>query len=189
MRRLTVFNSISLDGYFTDASGGMNWAYNSHPDPAWDAFVEGNAKGDGYLLFGRITYDLMASYWPTPAAKQQLPVVAERMNTTEKVVFSRSMKQASWNNTNIISNDIVSELRSMKRDAKKDMVILGSGSIVAQLAAAQLIDEYQFVVIPVVLGGGRTMFDGIKNRLKLQFIDSRVFANGNVFLRYKPAGQ
>ena len=91
MPKLGVFNSVSLDGYFTDATGDMSWAHNAKPDPDWDAFTIGNARGGGVLLFGRVTYDLMMRYWPTPLAIEQMPTVAERMNKLPKVVFSRTL--------------------------------------------------------------------------------------------------
>ena len=87
MRRLVVFNSVSVDGYFVDRNGDMSWAKNATPDAEWDAFGEENAKGGGMLLFGRITYEMMASFWPTPLAAQIDPVVAEQMNRLPKVVF------------------------------------------------------------------------------------------------------
>lgn len=185
MRRLIVFNSISLDGYFVDPKGDMSWAHNSSPE--FDAFVEENAKGGGVLLFGRKTYDLMVSFWPTPMAAQAYPVVAERMNNLPKVVFSRTMDKPQWNNTKLVKDDIAGAIRRMKQESGVGMAIMGSGSIVARLALEGLIDEYQVVVIPVVLGGGRTMFEGLKEKLRLKLIKNRVFSNGNVFLCYEPA--
>jgi dihydrofolate reductase len=184
MGKLIVFNSISLDGYFVDQSGDMSWAHNNSAE--FDAFVEGNAKGGGVLVFGRITYDLMVSFWPTPMASQYYPVVAERMNALPKVVISRTMQKPTWNNTKLIKGDIAAELRKMKQESGADLVIMGSGSIVLQLAPEGLIDEYHVVVIPVVLGKGRTMFDGVKERMSLKLINSRTFENGNVFLCYEP---
>ncbi len=187
MRKLDVFNSVTLDGYFSGAHGDMSWAHNVRPDTEFQSFVEENAKGGGELLFGRVTHDLMASYWPTPAALQSNPVVAERMNGLPKVVFSRTLKQSSWSNTKVVNGDPAAEVRKMKEASGEGMVILGSGSIVSQLARARLIDEYQIVVIPVVLGRGRTMFDGIPEKLDLKLTNTRNFGNGNVFLRYEPA--
>jgi dihydrofolate reductase len=184
VRKLAVFNSISLDGYFTDQNGDMSWAHNNSPE--FDAFVEGNAKGGGVLVFGRVTYDLMASFWPTPTASQYYPIVAERMNALQKVVISRTMQKPMWNNTRLIKADIAAELRRMKQESASDLVIMGSGSIVSQLAPEGLIDEYQVVVVPVVLGKGRTMFDGAKERMNLKLVTSRTFDNGNVFICYEP---
>jgi dihydrofolate reductase len=186
MRKLTVFNHVSLDGYFTDANGDMRFAHKDNQDAEWDAFVAGNASGGGMLLFGRITYELMASFWPTRFAVENMPVVAERMNSLPKVVFSRTLDMASWNNTKLVKGDMTDEIRKMKKEPGEDMAILGSGSIVSQLAQHGVIDEYQIVVNPVALGKGRTMFDGIKERVHLNLIRTRTFGNGNVLLCYEP---
>jgi dihydrofolate reductase len=186
MQRLVVFNSVSVDGYFVDANSDMSWAKNPKPDAEWDAYVADNASGGGTLLFGRVTYELMASYWPTPAAMKNDPIVAEGMNTLSKVVFSRTLDHASWQNARLVNGDIAAEVRRMKAEPGDGMAILGSGSIVSQLAQAGVIDEYQFVVVPVVLGAGRTLFDGIRGKLALKLIKTRAFTNGNVLLCYEP---
>ncbi len=186
MRRLIVFNQVSLDGCFVDAHGDMSWAHNTAKDAEWQAFVEGNAEAGGVLLFGRITYELMAGYWPTPAAMQNNPIVAEQMNDLPKIVFSRTLDHASWNNTRLVKADPAAEVRKMKKEPGMDMVILGSGTIVSQLTQARLIDEYQVVVIPIVLGQGRTMFEGVRDRLPLKLAKTRTFTNGNVLLCCEP---
>ena len=182
MRRLSVFNQVSLDGYIADAHGDMSWAHKE--DPEWNAFAAENAGGNGVLVFGRVTYDLMASYWPTPAALKTAPEVAAGMNRMQKVVFSRKMKKAAWQNTTLVKKDIAGAVRKMKSERGPGLVILGSGSIVAQLTEAGLIDEYQMVVNPVVLGAGKTMFDGVKKKVTLRLTRSRPFTNGNVVLWY-----
>lgn len=187
MRNLIVFNTISLDGYFTDSRNDMSWAHGLPDDAEWNAFVAGNASGGGKLLFGRVTYQMMAGYWPTPMAAQQNPVVAENMNRMAKVVFSRTLAEATWNNTRVLHGDLAAEVRKLKAEEGPGMAILGSGSIVAPLAAAALIDEYQIVVTPIVLGSGRTMFEGVKDRLQLKIMSSRSFRNGKVYLSYQPA--
>ena len=187
MRRLIVFNMISLDGYFADENGDMSWTHSDRSNDAeFDEFVQNNAKGGGELLFGRKTYDLMASYWPTPAAMKNDPVVAEGMNNMTKVVFSRTMDKAAWKNTKLVKGDIVETVRKLKEEPGKGMVIMGSGEIISQLAPEGLIDEYQILVIPIVLGKGRTMFEGMTKMLKLKLTSSRAFKNGNVFIRYEP---
>jgi dihydrofolate reductase len=184
MRKLAVFNNVTLDGYFADLNGDMSWARKQ--DAESKAFVQENASGGGQLLFGRITYELMTSYWPTPYAMKNDPIVAERMNNLPKVVFSRTLDKASWNNTKLLKGDLAAEIRRMKKEPGENMVILGSGSIVSQLAQEGLIDAYQIMVNPVVLGKGRTMFDGIKEKLTLKLIKTRTFGNGNVLLCYEP---
>ena len=186
MPKVIVFDHLTLDGYFTDARGNMAFAHKDPQDAEWNDFVASNASGGGRLLFGRVTYELMASFWPTPLAAQSMPVVAERMNNLPKVVFSRTLEKASWNNTRLIKSDLTGEIRRMKEKPGEDMVILGSGSIVAQLAPHGLIDEYHLVVNPVVLGKGRTLFDGLEGNLSLQRTQVRTFRNGCVLLCYAP---
>jgi dihydrofolate reductase len=186
MSKLSAFNNISLDGYFSGKNGEFAWA-KSHMDPEFNAFVASNAQGGGSLVFGRVTYELMASYWPTPQAMQSDPIVAERMNNLPKIVFSRTLSSASWNNTRLVKTDLAAEIRKLKSASADDMVILGSGSIVSQLAQAGLIDEFQVVVNPVILGEGRTMFDGLRHSLGLRMTRNRIFASGNAFLCYEPA--
>jgi dihydrofolate reductase len=187
MRKLIAFNHVTLDGYFVDANSDFRWAHKGNDDPEYSAFVAENASGGGQLLFGRKTYELMASYWPTPIADQHNPAVAKGMNSMPKVVFSRTLDQASWNNTRLVNGDLVSEVQRMKSEAGPDMAILGSGSIISQLAQANLIDEYQIIVDPVALGKGRSMFDGINNQLNLKLAKTRTFKNGKVYLCYEPA--
>jgi dihydrofolate reductase len=129
----------------------------------------------------------MASYWPTPLAFENDRAAAERMNDKPKLVFSRTLRDTAWQNSRLVKADITREIRRMKAEPGGDMVILGSGSIVAQLGTAGVIDEYQIVVNQVVLGKGRTMFDGVGERLPLRLTGTRTFGNGNVLLRYAPA--
>jgi len=188
MRKLIVFNHITLDGYFVGVKGDFSWAHTGNDDAEYAAFVEENAKGDAQLLFGRVTYDLMASYWPTPIADQHDPVVAARMNSMSKVVFSRTMDKASWSNTQLVKGDLIAKIRKMKDEPGPDIVIFGSGSIISQLAPERVINEYQMVVNPVVLGMGRTMFEGVQKKLILRLTKTRTFKNGKVFLCLEPEG-
>ena len=185
MGRLVVFNNVTLDGYFAGKNGDISWANKDSQDAEFHAFVKENASGGGLLLFGRITYELMASYWPTPYAIENDPVVAEHMNNLPKVVFSRTLDKAAWNKTKLVKEDMAAEIRKMKK-APKDMAILGSGSLVARLTEEGLIDEYQTMVNPVVLGKGRTMFEGVTKKLALKLTKTRTFGNGNVLLCYEP---
>jgi dihydrofolate reductase len=180
-----MFNSVSLDGYFTDLKNDMSWAHQR--DPEWDEFVSGNASGKGRLLFGRVTYQMMEGFWTTPLAAQMMPDVAKGMNASSKVVFSETLDQVSWDNTVLLKGDLIAEVKKLKADSGPDMVILGSGSLVAQLAQENLIDEYQIIISPVAIGGGRTLFEGLKKNRRLKLVNTRVFKNGSVFLVYQPA--
>lgn len=186
MPKLTVFNNLTLDGCFAARNGDFSWAHAAGEDPEWKAFVSGNAHSGGVLVFGRVTYELMAGYWPTAQSAKHDPAVAERINALPKVVFSRTLTQAAWNNTRLISGDLAGEIRRMKQAPGADLTILGSGSLVGQLTAEGLIDEFQVVLVPVVLGEGRSMFEELKRRVNLELLRTRVFRNGNVLLCYRP---
>jgi len=183
MRKLNVFNSVSLDGYFTGENGDLSWAHANADDAEWNEFVSGNASGGGALLMGRVTHDMMASFWPTPAAMEMMPDVARGMNEMPKFVFSRTLDRSSWSNTTLLKGDVAAEVRQLK-DGPHDITILGSGSIVAQLADTDLVDTWQFVVVPVYLGKGRTMFEGVRAPHTLKLASSRAFGNGRVVLNY-----
>jgi dihydrofolate reductase len=187
MRKLSVFEQISVDGYFKTPSGDIRWMHQpDDDDPEFKQFTNDNAVAGGVLLFGRKTYETMASFWPTPAAAEQFPDVARQMNSLPKVVFSKTLDQPSWNNTTVIQDDMVAEVKKMKSEPGEPIAILGSGSIVSQLTEAGLIDEYQILVIPVVLGKGTTMFDGAKKVMNLALKKTRTFRNGKAFLVYEP---
>jgi len=185
MAKVIVFNSVSVDGYFAGPDGDLSWAHGAD-DAEWNEFIGSNAKGDARLLFGRVTYEMMASYWPTPMAAQNDPVVAEGMNKLPKVVFSRTLSKVTWNNTKLLKGDLAKEVRAMKDGPGADIMIFGSGTIVAQLARENLIDEYQLVTVPVVLGKDKGLFDGLDRPVTLKRTDTRAFKNGNVLVSYQP---
>jgi dihydrofolate reductase len=185
MRKVNAFNNVSLDGFFTDAKGDMSWAHKQ--DEEWNAFVSANASGNGELLFGRVTYDMMAAFWPTPQAAQMMPKVAAGMNAMRKTVFSRTLDTVSWQNSILMKGDLVTEVRRLKQQPGPDIVILGSGSIVSQLAQARLIDAYQLVLNPIVVGKGRSLFSTVVDALNLRLTQTRSFQNGNVVLWYEMA--
>jgi len=186
MPRVNMFSNISLDGYFVDTNGDMSWAHAGRDDPEMGEFTSKNAQGGGALVFGRITYQMMEAFWPTPMAAQMMPEVAKGMNAARKYVFSHSLKSAGWANTVILDGDPAREIARLKKEGgDKGLTILGSGSIVKQLTAAGLNDDFQFLINPVVLGGGRTLFDGVPGRPGLTLENSRIFKNGKVFLHYR----
>jgi dihydrofolate reductase len=185
MRKVRVFDTISVDGFFTDAKNDMSWAHKR--DEEWNAFISGNASGQAELLFGRVTYEMMAAFWPTPQAAQMLPEVAAGMNTMRKIVFSRTLDAVTWRNTTLVKGDLVTEVTRLKQQEGPDLIILGSGNLVSQLTQARLIDEYQIVLSPIVLGSGRTLFQTVENRISLTLTRTRPFKNGNVVLWYEPS--
>lgn len=183
MGRLTVFNFVTLNGYFQGPDGDISWHRHGAEESAYAA--EGLGSGS-VLLFGRVTYQMMASYWPTPMALKDSPVVAEGINSAEKIVFSRTLKKAEWNNTRLVKDNIVKAIRNMKETSKKDLTVLGSGSIVSQFADEGLVDEYSIMVDPVALGDGTPIFKGVKHKLDLKLTGTKTFKSGVVLLSYKP---
>src|SRR5215510_5661603 len=137
MRKLRVFESISLDGYFTDASGDMSWAHAGREDAEFADWVGRNASSGGELLFGRKTYQMMEAYWPTPLAAQQTPAVAKGMNAARKDVASRTI-QPTWSNTLLLKGDLAKTVRDLKGSDGPGITVLGSGSVAAQLGEAGL---------------------------------------------------
>ena len=190
MRRLIAFDMVTLDDCYASTDGDFSWTHRRERDAEWDAFVQGNADSGGELVFGRVTYQMMASWWPTPAAAQNEPAVAERMNALPKFVCSRTLREAAWNNTAVLEGDAIPRLRTLKSEPGADLVILGSGELVASLGPAGLIDEYQLVIVPVVLGRrGRSLFGGFAAGMDLRLARSRRFGNGNMLLCYEPQGR
>jgi dihydrofolate reductase len=183
-RKLSMFNNVSLDGYFTDADGDMSFAKPQGHDEEHLEFMRRNAGGNSVLVFGRITYEMMASFWPTDMARQMMPDVAKAMNASPKLVFSRSLKKADWSNTMLLSGDPATEIARLKKEDGPDMTVLGSGQIAAQLTQAGQFDEIGLMVIPVLLGKGRTLFEGVTGRPRLKLKTARPFQNGSVYLTY-----
>lgn len=183
MRKLSVFNLVSLDGYFAGEDGDISW---HNVDEEFQDLAKAASNSGNTLLFGRKTYEVMASYWPTPEAIKNDPVVAGGMNRSEKIVFSRTLDSVTWNNTRLVKGDMIAEVRNLKEGTGTGLTVLGSGSIVAQLTQEGLIDEYRILLNPVALGRGTTMFEGIVSPLVLILTNTRVFGNGNVLLTYVP---
>jgi dihydrofolate reductase len=183
MGKVNVYNFVSANGYFKGQNEDISWAYQNASQEESD-FAAENAQGGAILLFGRRTYQMMASYWPTPAAKKNNAGVAEGMNKAQKIVFSKTLKQAEWDNTKIVSGDIVDEVRKLKQ-SEKHMTILGSGTITNQMAEAGLIDEIQLMIHPVAIGSGTPFLKDIHGKIDLELMKTRVFKNGMVMLSYQ----
>ena len=189
MARLIVYNFLTLNGFYKAPGGDIRWASKQEQSQEEDDFALENLKKGSILLFGRATYDMMITYWPTEQATKNNPGMAKKMNEAEKIVFSSTLKKAEWNNTRIIGKDMIKEIGKMKGSSLKDMTILGSGSIVTQFAEAGLIDEYQFMLYPVALGEGTSEFDGMDRKLELRLDSTRSFKNGCILLTYKPVSK
>lgn len=183
MRTLTAFNFITLNGFYKNNQNDTSWHQHGAEESAYSAEM---LSKENTLLFGRITYELMASFWPTEIGKQNDPVVAEGMSRAEKIVFSRTLTHADWENTRI-SGNLVETITQLKQSPGNNLAILGSGSLITQLTEARLIDEYQLMIDPLAIGSGTPFLSGISNPLHLQLTHSHVFRSGTVLLHYQPA--
>jgi dihydrofolate reductase len=183
VRKVSAFIFLTLNGYFKGPNGDISWHRHGAEE---NQYAVDSMKSGNTLLFGRVTYEMMAGYWPTPLAMKNDPVVAAGMNHADKVVFSRTLKKADWQNTRLIREDAVKAIKKMKRMPGKDMTILGSGSILAQFAEYGLIDEFEIMVDPVVLGEGTPIMKGVKHKLDLMLTGTRTFKSGVVLLSYVP---
>src|SRR6267378_4424042 len=174
MGKLGAYNFVTLNGYIKGPNEDISW--HKHGAEESEYAAEG-ANSGSMLLFGRVTYEMMASYWPTPDAMKNMPVVAAGMNNSDKIVFSRTLKKAEWNNTRLVKDNMVEEIKKLKLSGK-DMTLLGSGSIITQLAEHGLIDEYLIMVDPIALGDGTPIFKGLKHPLYLKLTKTKTFKSG-----------
>ena len=142
------------------------------------------------MVFGRVTYEGMLSYWTSPEAIAAMPEIAEQMNTTSKGVFSRTLDKAEWgkwDNARLAKGEISEAVTTLKQQAGKDRIIFGSGTIVSQLTQLGLIDEYWRFINPVILGSGKPEFEGITRQIRLKLTGTKAFEGGTVRLMYEPA--
>lgn len=184
MGSLHAFMFISLNGYYKGLEEDISW--HRHGDEE-SSFASDSMEGrKSILVFGRKTYEQMAGWWPSPQALEAIPEVAAGMNESSKLVFSNTLDEAKWENTRLVKTDMVEEIKRLKEDPNVVMTILGSGSIVAQLADAGLIDTLQIMLDPVALSAGSPIFEGVSRKLDFRLTNSRVFQSGVVLLAYEP---
>ncbi|NCI51960.1 dihydrofolate reductase [Sediminibacterium roseum] len=188
MRRLTVFNFTTVNGFLNDENGNIGWHKQMDPGEDEKEYTSNAARSQHVLVFGRVTYQMMAWYWPSPEAARQNPQMAQSMNESEKIVFSRTLEKADWNNTTLVSGDLIEEIKKLKQQPGNDLTILGSGSLVTQLSDAGLIDQYEIMIDPIAIGSGTPMFNGLKEPLELKLVNSKVFKSGVVVLSYEKNG-
>ncbi|GAC1449419.1 MAG: dihydrofolate reductase family protein [Ktedonobacterales bacterium] len=174
---------VTLDGFIAGPNGDIDW---HNVDDEFNEYAIDLLNSVDTLLFGRVTYQGMASYWPTPMSTTDDPIVAAKMNSLPKVVFSHTLETVEWQPTRLAKGNLADEIATMKQQPGGDMVIFGSGSIVSALAQLGLIDEYRLFVNPVAIGDGQSLFRGITERLNLRLVSTRPFRSGNVLLQYQP---
>lgn len=181
MRKITVFNFLSLNGFYKGPYNDISW--HRHGDEE-NVFSEEMLALEHILLFGRHTYEMMAGYWSSEHALANDPIVAEKMNSAEKWLVSKSIQNPEWYNTQTLQNDFIEDIKLRKSKPGKNITILGSGSIVTQLANAGLIDHFEIMIDPIAIGEGASFLQHLNQPLELQLSHTRVFNSGTVLLSY-----
>jgi len=183
MRKIFTSNLVSLDGYLAGPDGDLSW---HKVNDEFLHYAVDMLNSVDLFLFGRKTYDLMASYWPTEAVRTGDPIIAGKMNGLDKIVFSKTLKTAEWENTTLFEDITEKNIRELKAQPGKDIVILGSGTVVSALTELDLIDEHRFIINPVILGSGSLQFTGNLTRKNFGLTDVQKFKTGVVILTYQP---
>ena len=195
VKKINLFNFVSVDGFFAGLNGEIDWFKVAQNDEEWNNYSHKQATaGNSTLIFGRTTYEMMKSYWPTSDAIKDNPRMANKVNNSRKIVFSKTLKSVedgpNWKNTTVyheINPDEIHKLKE-KDDNTVGMTILGSGSIVQQFSNLDLIDEYSLVIIPIILGAGKSFYENVK-RMNLKLIEAKTFKSGIVLLKYQSVGK
>jgi dihydrofolate reductase len=180
-----MLNRVSMDGFFAGPNGESHewFIQDQKVDKAAHEMMEPDT-----VLFGRVTYKIFEEHWPKmekdPKAPKEAKATADELNKMTKLVFSKTLKEVAWQNSKLMKGDLIEQVRKLKQGNGRDIVIFGSGTIIQQLTDEQLIDEYLFVLTPVILGKGKSFFKDVK-QLKLKLLEVRDFDSGNVMLHYK----
>ncbi len=181
MAKLGVFNFITLNGFYKGQNEDISW-HNFGDDEQRLSSELSNCGNT--LLFGRITYEMMAHYWSSDEALKNDPVTAKGMNESKKVVFSKTIDHVGWQNTVLVKANILDAVRTLKYESDRNLTILGSGQIVTHLSNAGLIDTYSFLVNPTLLDSGVSIFTGLSKKLSLHLESSQNMKSGNILLNY-----
>ena len=171
---------MTLNGFYKGAGGDISW--NGHRGGEERDFAVDSGSQGAILLMGRVTYEMMTQWWPTPAAIAADPEMAATMNDAEKIVFSRSLRKADW--AKLVKEDAVDYVRKLKQTPGPSLCVLGSGTLITQLAKAALVDEFQFMINPVTIETGASI---LPLPMQLDLVSARPFSTGSVLLTYKPA--
>lgn len=181
MRKLVMWNLMTLDGFF---EGEEPWSLDFHEE-VWgeelERFSNEQSEEVGTVLFGRRTYEGMAKHWSSAKGR-----TAEFMNSVPKVVFSRTLASADWNNSRLVRDGAAAEVAALKRMPGKDLFLFGSADLSATFVREGLFDEYRIGVAPMLLGAGNPLFKGSDERARLELVEARPLATGCVILRYRP---
>jgi dihydrofolate reductase len=186
MRKLVLFMHLSLDGFAADTNSQLDFL--TYDDELAD-YADELMKTVGSPVYGRVTYQLMEGYWPTvltnPNASKRSLKHAQWVEEVPKVVFSKTLTEATWNNTRLIKDNIAEEIKKLKQEPGKDLVIFGSPGLSAHFMNLGLIDEYQLTVHPIILGNGLSVFRNNTAKSSLKLLHSTTMKSGVVTLHYE----
>lgn len=179
-----MFNFVTADGYFAGLDGNIDW----HPvDDEFNSFAVDFISQCDTALFGRTTYDLFAGFWPTAANDDGLTSedrsIAGALNRMQKIVVTHTEFEPTWEHSEVWQDLNAQKIQELRQQEGKNIVIYGSGTIVKQLTELGLIDEYQIIIAPVILGGGKSLFEG-NSQKQLKLTEAKTFNSGNVLLNY-----
>jgi dihydrofolate reductase len=182
MRKVVASELVSLDGVM---GSPQEWAFSYSDDEMEQANASGMAASDA-LLLGRATYQEFASYWPYQNSADQ--PYTDYLNSTPKFVVSTTLEgPLEWQNSTLIKGNLAEEITELKRLPGKDITIIGSAALVQSLLADELLDELRLMVHPLVLGGGKRIFEDGGDQKALELLDSKTFDTGVLYLTYRPA--
>lgn len=184
-RPLLAFLVVSIDGFSEDPDGSIGWM-NLSDD--FSEFSVRQLREIGHLVFGRTTYDGMASYWQSDEARRGDPVVTELMASTPKTVLSSSGDAPPWRHVAVVTDRHLDAVAALKDEPGRAVAVLGSATLTTDLLGAGLVDEVRLLVSPVVLGRGRSPFAGLAAPVRFELATTTTFASGNVLLCYRPVG-
>jgi dihydrofolate reductase len=183
MRKIIFQLMVTVDGYYEGPNKEIDWHV---VDEEFNEYANNFLAQVDVLVFGRITYELMAAFWPTDQAKRDDPITTGNMNRLKKVVFSSTLPKVDWQNTRLVKTDPAVEVARMKQEPGKDIAIFGSSDLALTLIEHHLIDEIRLFFNPIVIGKGKPIFRGIKTPLHLKLVETRAFKSGNVLMTYRP---
>lgn len=191
MRRVVLSMFVTLDGFVSGPNGELDWMPgNEEPDKEVDLYLYEMLDEMDTILLGGKTYKLFVDFWPTATAKEE--IIADKLNAMPKIVFSKTLDKVQWGkwrNARLAKGTLAEEIKRLKQETGKDMVMFGGANLAQSCMPLGLIDEYRLFVTPIILGSGKCLFENIKDTTNLKLVKTKTFKSGSVLLDYQPSGK